>query len=473
MAAALLQQIDVIGRLLGVLDGAAKTQVGREQSAALFHNIERVKLLSEAQKKAIIIAIEEVPFDRTEMSRLLTAVHGKCSNGFRKRPMQDFVPWANYCTPLVWQSIAERPSMTTEIICQHVARLGLINPSKETQKSIAAHAIVAEYERSLMPMSDGDPQRVFKTVGRRLKQLYNKEPLEYITQLPPSPAQFLKEHPLMAKAIFSRDNLPCACPLNAISVAHATSRIQSRGGPEAQQSASSDGQTAQIQPMMAMLMSAVSRLVANSEQGRSCNVNLLPPAAAKTPGTLKFLQLADKVAQPLEPESIQTLAHGGGGGGGDGGTAAAPPSLQLLAMENGQPDDRKHDGDERENTANETSTASAMRNTFLGARAGLAADRLDAKVNRQETTHKRKQVKGKQPQSTQVKNKQAQSTQVKSKHVKGEQVKGKQPQSKQVKNKQAKPTSWLKLRPTGCARCRWIPGCTRSCWLQRCGKLPE
>ena len=200
MAASLLQQIDVIGRLLGVIDGAQKTQVGREQSAALFFNIERVKWLSDAEKNAIMTAIQEVPFDGDDMSRLLTAVSGKCNSGGRKRPMQDYMPWSNYCTRRVWQSIAESPSMATEIICQHVANLGLINPSKDTQKSIAAHAVVAEFERSLIPMSAGDPQRVFKTVGKRLKQLYNKEPLEYITQLPPSPAQFLREHPLMAKA---------------------------------------------------------------------------------------------------------------------------------------------------------------------------------------------------------------------------------------------------------------------------------
>ena len=62
MAAALLRQIDVVGRLLGVLDGADKTHVGLEQSAALLHNIERIKALSDAEKNGIVTAIEQVPF---------------------------------------------------------------------------------------------------------------------------------------------------------------------------------------------------------------------------------------------------------------------------------------------------------------------------------------------------------------------------------------------------------------------------
>ena len=180
--------------------------------------------------------------------------------------MRDYVTWSKYCTRSVWQNIAENPSMATEIICQCVASLGLINPSTETQKSIAAHAAVAEFERNVMPMSDGDPQRVFKEVGKRLKQLYKKgkEPLEYILLLPPSPAHFLKEHPLIAKAIFSRDNLPCACPLSAINVSHAAARICMRRGKEAEDIETSDGQASQTQPMMAMaqhMLTAVSRFL--------------------------------------------------------------------------------------------------------------------------------------------------------------------------------------------------------------------
>lgn len=33
--------------------------------------------------------------------------------------------------------------------------------------------------------------------------------------------------------------------------------------------------------------------------------------------------------------------------------------------------------------------------------------------------------------------------------------------------------SWLKARPNGCGKCRYIPGCTKSCYLVRGEKVPK
>ena len=33
--------------------------------------------------------------------------------------------------------------------------------------------------------------------------------------------------------------------------------------------------------------------------------------------------------------------------------------------------------------------------------------------------------------------------------------------------------SWLKARPNGCAKCRYAPGCTKSCYLVRGEKVPK
>ena len=37
----------------------------------------------------------------------------------------------------------------------------------------------------------------------------------------------------------------------------------------------------------------------------------------------------------------------------------------------------------------------------------------------------------------------------------------------------AKPDLWLELAPNGCAKCRWIKGCTPSCWRDRLGREPK
>ena len=43
------------------------------------------------------------------------------------------------------------------------------------------------------------------------------------------------------------------------------------------------------------------------------------------------------------------------------------------------------------------------------------------------------------------------------------------PKAKAKAKPQAKPKAWLKARPNGCSKCRYMAGCTPSCWLGRGG----
>ena len=42
-----------------------------------------------------------------------------------------------------------------------------------------------------------------------------------------------------------------------------------------------------------------------------------------------------------------------------------------------------------------------------------------------------------------------------------------------VVHKGDKPKSWLKVRPNGCGKCRYLPGCTRSCYAIRGEAMPK
>jgi hypothetical protein len=46
-----------------------------------------------------------------------------------------------------------------------------------------------------------------------MKQLYTKEPVDYILVLPASPTQLLQDWPKTATHVFSRDSPPVSCPL--------------------------------------------------------------------------------------------------------------------------------------------------------------------------------------------------------------------------------------------------------------------
>ena len=445
MASALLAQLEVVGRLLVALEGTELARVGLQQSQAFCANLARVRVLSVAEKSALVAAIEVLRLPEAEKARLLTLVHGKNSGETRKRPLQDYVAWPNFCTRRVWQSLVDYPSLAVETLCQQVSSLGLINASKDTQKSIAAHAVTAEFAKSPFPVSEKDANRVFKAVGKRLKQLCKAEPMEYIVKLPSTPAEFLRLHPLMAKAVFSRENLPCVCPLNAVRVSDAESKIQCRGG--ADTAPSSGGQPSDIQQMMMFMMNAVSSMVSNSQQG--CGLTLLPPGTRDpqaSKAVLKFQQLGDRAA-PEQQADVGSSIVKAAAAAADRGADLGPPSLQLLSLV-----DRKADAEEEEPVAAKTpSKAGAMRGSIMAGRAGLADDRAAASALAKTagTPAKAHQKK---------KTKQTKKTGTPKKAM------------NRVVNKSK---SWLKARPNGCGKCRYVPGCTKSCYLARGQAVPK
>ena len=223
----------------------------------------------------------------TAKGRLLAQVRGKCEATSRKRPLQDYVSWPNFCTAVVWRDITDNPQLASEILCQHLNSLGLILPSKDTEKSIAAHAIAGEHRQLAASVSEEDAKRVFKGVGKRIKQLYKVEPSEFIANLPPSPAAFLKLHPTLARAVFSRENLPCACPLDRLMVSHSESEIRCRGGDLSASWPQDFNQGFMRQ--MACMMGNLHRMVQTPRQTQE--LTLLPPGSLfqeASPGATRF-----------------------------------------------------------------------------------------------------------------------------------------------------------------------------------------
>jgi hypothetical protein len=445
MASALLAHVEVVKRLLDALEGAELARVKLEQSRALSAYLERIKVLTIAEKGALVAGIEVLRLDQTEKARLLTRVHGKSSGEARKRSMQDYVSWPSFCTPRIWQSIAQSPSLAVEILCQHMNSLGLINASKDTQKSLAAHAVTAELARSPFPVSEADAKRVFKAVGKRLKQLYKAEPLEYIVKLPPTPAVFLRSHPMMAKAAFARDNLPCVCPLDPAKVSDAGHKIQCRGGADKEESSS--GQPTDMQQMMGFVMQFVSQLMANSPQllpPGDGEVTLLPPGSLfrqASPASMKFQELTDRAVAPQQADAGLSMVAKS-----TASSDKAPPILEFL--------DAKPTEENQHVPPRTPSKAIAMRDSIMAARTGLAADRAAAAAL----------VKAAKTQNNKVLKKITKKTGTPKKAAK---------QVEKPTPKKEKSKFWLKAQPDGCAKCRYVPGCTRSCYLSRGEKIPK
>ena len=462
--ASVLEQVEVVGRLLSTLDGSELEAAGEVQSRALSASIAKIKVLPCEEKLAVSTAIAGLRLDEAAKSSLLVQVQGKCETTSRKRALQDFVSWPSFGTPLMWRDMAARPELSLELCCQHLNKLGLINPTKHTQRSIAAHVVTAEFAISPLPPSPEDAKRTFKAVGKRLKQLYKVEPFEYITKLPPSPAEMVRLHPTTAKAVFSRSNLPCACPLDHVRVAKAESMIQCRGDSLGDSTSDLQNvqQTAMHQTMMFM-MQGFARMQ-HSQQSKELELQMFPSRSLggqcwSSPGATRFRQLGDALQDAITPpntkrphtDSLDSYSQLDAGvdpaeARKPAGPAEAPKCLALL---DAPPEEKPAAADKEK--------ATAMRALIAASRAKLLADRAKAAADKVAADKSAAHSKGKKA-----------TAKAKSK----EKAKAKAC-AKETPRRVAKPASWLKARPTGCAKCRYCPGCTKSCYLALGVKVPK
>ena len=344
--------------------------------------------------------------------------------------------------------MADNPELAVELICQHVYKLGLINPTKETQRSLAAYATAAstgDGPFTLLTPQD-QPQHVFKVIGQRLKQLYRQEPLHYITKLPASPADFYRRYPVMAKLVYTIDNLPCACPLDPAKVGKAESMIVCRGKRSKKEPVGEE-QPEQLQKMMSFVLQSLQSMQRFQQQGSrqqlEQGLTLLPPGTlaghqCRSPAP-KRLALTDGAGTPGSTTSAGSPPPRDGD--------AAPSCHGVLGGGPAKP--------------SEADDAKALRESIVEARKKLLADRAAA-AKKIENARKGK-----------AKAKAAPKGKAKAKGKK----KGKRaPREGAVpmhRNGKVKPASWLKARPTGCATCRYCPGCTRSCYIKRGDKVPS
>jgi hypothetical protein len=383
MAELLLQHLECVGRLLERLEGPEREQTASVQATAFAAMLAKLQTMPPSGTAVVKAAIGESGFTDEAKRSFMEVLDSKTKP--RKRPMQDYGAWPSFGTQALWQQIAASPELSLELITQHLHALGLINPDKGTQKSIAAHVACAETAalRGGFLVSPVEANDRFKSVGKRLKQLYSRrEPVEYIKQLPATPALLVRMHPSTARAVYSRENLPCACPLEPFRVAAVESMICCRRDDKS--SASSAAEVSMQQMMSAMLGQFTTLMkMAAPQQAAKPELELFPPGtlgAAKQLGAWqnshpKLAALADAsrgpatpVTPPPRPNAYSPVADVGGGGCKAAvGEGAKPRCLAILDT-----DKEKDDKEEDEPPAR---TAAAMRKAIVMKRAALIADR--------------------------------------------------------------------------------------------------
>ena len=341
--------------------------------------------------------------------------------------------------------------------------IGVDQPRQEhAEKSCGTCVCVAEMGDSPFPIGAEDANNRFKTVGKRLKQLYKAEPSEYLVRLPASPALLLKEHPVLAKSLYSRDKLPCACPLSASKVVAAEAHIMCRVGkplegalvPKRKQAAAVAEQPQQLgmQQMQSMFMLMIQQFgrqmqqAAAGSQEQRAGVTFLPP------GTLDASPPAVSKLQKLEADAFRSPSSGGSVVTDDD----KPRSAALFAPVEAEASPSPEKGD-------------AMRDNIVRARAALISERAKKAAEAKEVKAKAARAKAMKGKGKVVAKKPPKPA------AKGKKkaVVRKSGDVPVFSSGKAKPASWLKKRPTGCATCRYIPGCKRSCSLKRGEAVPK
>jgi hypothetical protein len=81
-----------------------------------------------------------------------------------RRPMQDYTSWHGFGTTAMWGDMTNSPVLAVEIACQHVSRLGCVNPSEQTSGEVAAVCMVAQFGASAPQLSQADVDKTFGDV---------------------------------------------------------------------------------------------------------------------------------------------------------------------------------------------------------------------------------------------------------------------------------------------------------------------
>ena len=450
-----IANVEVVQRILSAIDGDVAFAAASDQQANfLVKLLDPIKSIDLVTKTTATAALEGLRMEAASKDRVLLALNGKWASDSKKRPQQDFSAWPSFLTMALWNNIHDNAHLSSELILQHLHSLGLICPLETTIAQITSGIVVATRGPIMAnALSYGEVKEVYESTKKRIKQLYRSEPLEYITQLPATPALLLQQYPTTATHVFSRDRLPTSCPLNAAAMSQVLSKIDCRDKPK--KAGTKDIAVSNSNTMQTMLQMAVQflgqRQPPSSPSSSSPHLTF-PPAFGRleqpSRGSMALEHLKLKVANPASSEQLVFSPPRS--------DPTHSPKISSAA-----------DSDEAQESAAEVAAAAAeaaatpvkdqnksdeMRAKILLHQGGLVTDRKALAAAKKKALADRKALAAAKKKSI-----------------------AKKPAGTAVMKKPAacKPRLWLLARPDGCAKCRWVKGCTASCYIGRGEKVPS
>ena len=435
-------RLEAVGSLLSRLHGEQRQEQEKIQIERLCEMARDVKNLSTADFDEVDRRLRETriaPEACRELMRLLLS-RLQC-NLKSRRAQQQFMSVEKFFTKAVFdQSVEEK---TPDPFCAHLNAAGLINPSEPTSARIAATlAVLVWGESAATNLPRFQLQHMFEGVKKAIKAAYTAEPEVYITMYPGNPLQLLAQSPEMARKVFwAPDSLPITCPLDLVTIQAAYNRIQQRGWRchssemEMHRWFSMPKQQLMLPPPV---LPPPQLALVPSPQPRRVTSHLETPVKQERPDV-------DVVQQ--QPKLGQSSAPG------------TPPSTAVPKSPKMKPE-------------SSAGTVMAAIEKAIGDRA-VGRKRAASKAKGQAAKGKGKAAKRKGNAAKPGKKRQLQAKgkKTKTKAAKAKKVVLKRPATRVNGRMVYKPPSWFKARPNGCPKCRYIPGCTPSCWREHGGLL--
>lgn len=294
-----------------------------------------------------------------------------------RMPLQQYEHLVDYLTAEVWLSLSNNEP---DPLFEHLAKLGLRNPSEPTKQVIACLLMVAaKGMEGALQLSGAMKTNMHKTAGQLFSRSVSgaQSPLEFVHVLPRAPSEFKANHPkLYALAFGSSVPVPMAYDKFAFAELRRTTKMRKRkfvGDTECASLSSAGGSqgTASLSALLPAFVQAMQSLM-GTQPSQQPSVTMQYAPFASQPPTKRLVDLVlSPHMQVLSPSPPRPMVQ------------VAQPETALVAPPAQSPPTAKENG--------ETQEASAEKRPSEGAIAALPV------VTREATPPATPQVKPEAP----------------------------------------------------------------------------
>ena len=217
-----------------------------------------------------------------------------------RMPLQQYEHLVDYLTAEVWSSLNNNEPNP---LFEHLAKLGLRNPSEPTKQVIACLLMVAaKGMEGALQLSGAMKTNMHKTAGQLFSRSVNgaQSPLEFVHVLPRAPSEFKANHPkLYALAFGSSVPVPMAYDKFAFAELRRTTKMRKRkfsGDTECASLSSAGGSqgAASLSALLPAFVQAVQSMMGAQPSQQPSVMMHYPPFASQPPTK----RLADLVVSP-------------------------------------------------------------------------------------------------------------------------------------------------------------------------------